>query len=127
MRLADPGSAWSTVTPPAIASGICGSWGQKLCSAQTCAVTGLVASLPSLSAKVPGAEYTPIWLWVSMRPGVTNFPVPSITVASGGGVRLAPSATIFPSRRRMAAPGSSGPAAVMIVALRMKTGAFGCR
>ena len=44
-----------TVMPPAIASGICGSWGQKLCSAQTCAVTGSVASFPSLWLGVPGA------------------------------------------------------------------------
>jgi len=45
-----------TVTPPAMASGIWGSWGQNECSAQTCAVFGLVASFPSDSAKVPGAE-----------------------------------------------------------------------
>ena len=55
MRFADPGSAWITVTPPAMASGICGSCGQKLCSAHTSAVTGLVASLPSLTPEVPGA------------------------------------------------------------------------
>ena len=36
-------------------SGICGSWGQKECSAQTCAVSGSVASLPSLWLSVPGA------------------------------------------------------------------------
>ena len=41
--------------PPATARGICGSCGQNECSAQTIAVTGLVASLPSLSANVPGA------------------------------------------------------------------------
>ena len=55
IRFAEPGRTWSTVTPPAIASGICGSCGQIECSAQTSPVFGLVASLPSLSAKVPGA------------------------------------------------------------------------
>ena len=55
IRLVEPGSTSITVIPPAIARGICGSWGQKLCSAQTCAVTGSVASLPSLWLSVPGA------------------------------------------------------------------------
>ena len=40
-------------------SGICGSCGQNECSAQTWAVTGAVASLPSFRPGVPGAGYTP--------------------------------------------------------------------
>ncbi len=55
IRFAEPGRTCITVTPPAMASGIWGSWGQIECSAQTSAVTGLVASFPSLSAWVPGA------------------------------------------------------------------------
>jgi hypothetical protein len=46
MRFADPGRTWITVTPPAIASGICGSCGQNECSAQTSAVTACEISLP---------------------------------------------------------------------------------
>src|SRR5260370_18113989 len=59
IRFAEPGSAWIVVTPPAMASGICGSCGQNGCSAQTSAVTGFGASLPSDSAPVPAAAYTP--------------------------------------------------------------------
>src|SRR5688572_16449339 len=55
MRLADPGSTWSVVTPPASTRGNCGSCGQTECSAHTCGVEGLVASFPSLSAFPPGA------------------------------------------------------------------------
>ncbi len=83
--------------PPAIASGICGSWGQNECSAQTSAVTGVVASLPSDSASVPGAAYTPRCEWSSISPGVTYLPVPSTTTASVGASTFAPTATIRPS------------------------------
>jgi hypothetical protein len=55
IRFADPGSTCRVVTPPARSRGNCGSWGQIECSAQTFAVTGLVISLPSLSAAPPGA------------------------------------------------------------------------
>src|SRR3712207_3666731 len=55
IRLAEPGSTWSVVTPPDRLRGNCGSWGHTECSAHTCAVTGLVASLPSDSAWPPGA------------------------------------------------------------------------
>ncbi len=106
-----------------MASGICGSWGQIECSAHTSAVTGLVASFPSLSADVPGAAYTPMWLWVSISPGVTHFPVPSMTVALEGVVTLVPTAKISPSAMTTDAPRSSGPAAVSTVAFRITTGA----
>src|SRR3954470_4584476 len=59
MRLAEPGSTCSVVTPPARLRGNCGSCGHTECSAQTNAVTGRVASLPSLFASTPGAGYTP--------------------------------------------------------------------
>src|SRR5213080_3269989 len=104
MRFADPGSAWIVVTPPAIASGICGTCGQNECSAQTSAVTGRVASLPSDSANVPGAAYTPICECVSITPGVTHLPVPSTTVASLGASTFVPTATIRPLRNRIEPP-----------------------
>src|SRR5688572_4330819 len=53
-RLAEPGSTWSAVMPPASASAKFGSCGQIECSAQTCAVFGLVASLPSLCDSMEG-------------------------------------------------------------------------
>src|SRR5438034_4930067 len=84
IRFAEPGSAWIVVIPPAMASGICGSCGQNECSAHTSAVTGFVASLPSDSASVPGAAYTPRCEWSSISPGVTYLPVPSTTTASLG-------------------------------------------
>src|SRR5574341_176876 len=113
--------------PPAIASGICGSCGQKECSAQTSAVTGFVASLPSDSANVPGAAYTPRCECVSIRPGVTYLPVPSTTPASAGAVTVAPSAVILPSCSKIEPFGISWPVAVMIVALRIRTGGLGWR
>src|SRR5205085_11797664 len=106
MRLAEPGSAWIVVTPPAMASGICGSCGQNECSAQTSAVTGCVASLPSDSANVPGAAYTPRCECTSITPGVTHLPVPSTTTASAGACTCAPvpTDTIRPSRNRIDPP-----------------------
>src|SRR5690348_18005015 len=127
IRLADPGRASMVVTPPAIASGICGSCGQNECSAQTSAVLGRVASLPSLSANVPGAAYTPMCECTSMIPGVTYFPVPSTTTASAGAVTAAPTATIRPSLNRIEPLAISSPAAVMIVAFLITTGGLGCR
>src|SRR5688500_2620994 len=81
IRFAEPGSTCSVVIPPARFLGNCGSCGQTECSAQTCAVTGFVASLPSLLPAVPGAGYTPRCECVSINPGVTNFPLPSTTTA----------------------------------------------
>src|SRR2546426_12325570 len=127
MRLAEPGSAWIVVTPPAMASGICGSCGQNECSAHTSAVTGFVASLPSDSASVPGAAYTPRCEWSSTSPGVTYLPVPSTTTAPAGASTFAPTATIRPSLSTIEPLGISWPVAVMIVALRIKTGGLGCR
>src|SRR6266513_1377258 len=127
IRLADPGSAWMVVIPPAIARGICGSCGQNECSAQTSAVTGFVASLPSDSASVPGAAYTPRCEWSSISPGVTYLPVPSTTTASAGASTFVPTATIRPSLSRIEPLGISGPVAVMIVALRITTGGLRCR
>jgi hypothetical protein len=90
-------------------------------------VTGSVFSLPSLRLGVPGAAYTPMWLWVSMSPGVTNLPVPSTTVVPGGTVVSRPTATTLPFAKRMDAPVSSVPAAVRMVALRMSTGGWARR
>ena len=47
IRLADPGSTWMVVTPPARLRGNCGSCGHTECSAHTSAVFGFVISLPS--------------------------------------------------------------------------------
>src|SRR5438445_8232727 len=100
IKFAEPGSAWIVVIPPAMASGICGCCGQNECSAHTSAVTGFVASLPSDSASVPGAAYTPRCEWSSISPGVTYLPVPSTTTASLGASTFAPTATIRPSLNR---------------------------
>ena len=127
IRLADPGSAWIVVIPPAIARGICGSCGQNECSAQTSAVTGVVASLPSDSASVPGAAYTPRCEWSSISPGVTYFPVPSTTPASAGASTFSPTATILPSLSRTDPLRISCPVAVMMVAFRISTGGLGWR
>src|SRR5215211_2439101 len=62
-RLAEPGSTWRVVTPPARLSGNCGSCGHTECSAHTSGVVGLVASFPSLFACTPGAAYTPRCEW----------------------------------------------------------------
>src|SRR2546423_679894 len=56
----------------------------------------------------------------SIIPGVTYLPVPSITTASAGAVTDAPTAAIFPSRRSTEPFAIEGPAAVMIVALRIR-------
>src|SRR5687767_13124875 len=97
--------------PPARLRGNCGSCGHTECSAHTCAVTGFVASLPSLLPLVPGAAYTPRCECVSISPGVTYLPVPSTTTASEGAARLAPTATIFPSLRSTEPFWIVGPAA----------------
>ena len=84
--------------PPARASLYCGSCVQTLCSAQTSAVTGFVASFPSLLVLTPGAGYTPMCEWLSMMPGVTNLPVPSITIALSS-LRSEPIALMSPSEK----------------------------
>ena len=38
------------------------------------------------------------WTWLSMRPGVTYFPAPSMTTALAGASTVAPMAAILPSR-----------------------------
>src|SRR5690554_5308389 len=58
-RLAEPGRICRAVTPPASAAPKPGSCGHTECSAHTWAVTGAVASLPSLCALAPGLGYTP--------------------------------------------------------------------
>src|SRR5690349_16991884 len=121
IRLAEPGSTCSVVTPPARLRGNCGSCGHTECSAQTLAVTGLVASLPSLLASTPGAAYTPRCECTSMMPGVTYLPVPSTTIASAGASTVCPTATILPSRSSTA-PTKAGPIADSMVAFRMTVG-----
>src|SRR6476469_967724 len=56
---------------------------------------------------------------MSMNPGVTYFPPPSITTASDGAVTLAPTDSIFPSFRRIEPFVILGPAAVKMVTFLM--------
>src|SRR5688500_20159705 len=103
MRLADPGRICAVVVPPARERGNCGSCGHTECSAHTFAVTGLVASLPSLFACTPGEAYTPMCECVSAIPGVTNWPAPSITIASAGAAARAAGAAVLPPAGPVAA------------------------
>ena len=67
------------------------------CSAQTSAVTGLVASFPSELVLTLGAGYTPIWEWISIIPGVIHLPVASTVINSLDRGSSLPIAIIFPS------------------------------
>jgi hypothetical protein len=60
---------------------------------------------------------------VSMIPGVTYFPAPSITVAPAGIATVGPTATIFPSAIEIMPFVIVGPAAVMRFTFRMTSGA----
>jgi len=122
IRLALPGRICREVTPPASAAWKPGSCGQIECSAQTCAVLGEVASLPSLCALAPGLGYTPRCEWMSMMPGVTHLPVASTRTASAGTSRLVPTATILPSRNSTSAPSRRVPVPVSTVARWISTG-----
>src|SRR5689334_11915995 len=124
IRFADPGRTWIVVTPPASDRGSCGSCGHTECSTQTFAVTGFVASLTSsvCAPGSPGAAAPPMCECVSMIPGVTYLPVPSITSASAGAVTFAPTCAILPFVRSTAPLRIVGPAAVRIVTLRMTVG-----
>src|SRR4051812_1341898 len=57
-----------------------------------------------------------------MMPGVTYFPLPSITTASVGTVRLVPTETILPPCSRIAPFRMVGPAAVMTLTFRISVG-----
>src|SRR5690349_12027112 len=60
--------------------------------------------------------------WVSMMPGVTYLPVPSMTTASAGAFTLGPTWAILPFVRSTAPFRMVGPAAVRIVTFRMTVG-----
>src|SRR4051812_33529167 len=124
IRFAEPGNTWMVVTPPARLRGNCGSCGHTECSTHTFAVTGDVASFTS-PVCAPGSSGTapaPMCECVSMMPGVTYLPVPSITTASLGAVVVAPTSAIFPSRSSTLPPRIVGPAAVRMVTLRISVG-----
>ena len=55
-RLPLPGNTWIVVTPPATARRIAGSSKLNESSARTCAVIGVVISLPSALASTEGHE-----------------------------------------------------------------------
>src|SRR5690606_17187288 len=95
-RLAEPGRICSEVMPPASAAPKPGSCGHTECSAQTWAVTGAVASLPSLWALAPGLGYTPRCECTSIRPGVTHLPLPSTRTASAPAARPVPTSATLP-------------------------------
>jgi hypothetical protein len=69
------------------------------------AVTATLCGLKSPSSCVsspPGTEpisVSPRCVPASIIPGYTNSPVPSMTVASAGGVTFGPTASIRPARR----------------------------
>ena len=58
-------------------------------------------------------------------PGVTYFPVPSMTTASAGAFTVAPTETTFPSCMRIVPFRMSGPAAVKMFTLRITVGRDG--
>src|ERR1700688_2182977 len=63
---------------------------------------------------------------MSMIPGVTYLPVPSMTSApSAGGATFAPTATILPLRKRIEPLRITGPAAVSRVTLRISVARLG--
>jgi hypothetical protein len=64
---------------------------------------------------------------VSMTPGVSTFPRASIAVASAGASTDVPSAAILPSRTSTDPFAIAGPAAVMMVTLRITYGGAGRR
>ncbi len=123
MRLADPGSTWTAVTPPATARSMVGSCGQNASAVSTSGVLGALASLPSSVPTVSIIGYTPMCECVSMRPGVTNLPAPSITIDPVGAGR-SPSATtaILPLSRMMVPPTIVLPVPSMSVAPWITTG-----
>src|SRR5256885_13256563 len=63
-----------------------------------------------------------MWECVSMIPGVTYLPVPSMTIASDGAVTLAPTCAILPFTSNTDPLRIVGPAAVRIVTLRITVG-----
>ena len=123
IRLAEPGRINIEVTPPSSAVSKPGSTGQIECSAQTLAVTGEVASLPSSMPETPGLGYTPRCEWMSMMPGVSVLPFASTTRAPSGGVRPVPMAAIFPPVTSTSVFSRRSPVPVSTVAPRIRTGA----
>src|ERR1051326_1860121 len=124
MRFAEPGSTCRVVTPPASERGNCGSWGHTECSTHTFAVTGFVASFTSsvCDPGSAGAPPAPMCECVSMIPGVTYLPLPSMTTASDGALTDVPTAVILPFERMTEPFRIVGPAAVRIVTFRMTVG-----
>ena len=114
-RLAEPGKICSVVTPPASAVTNPGSCGHTLCSAQTSAVLGAVASLPSECEGVPGDGYTPRCECTSMTPGVIQRPLAS-TIVAPSALRPLPTAWILPSLIRTSALSRRSPVPVSTVA-----------
>src|ERR1035437_1481898 len=121
-RLPDPGSTWIVVTPPARSRGNCGSCGHTECSTHTYPVTGFTSSLASSRDQTLGAAFAPKCEWSSMMPGVTYFPVPSMTTAPAGAATVAPTETTLPSCMRIAPFRVRGPAAVKMFTLRITVG-----
>ena len=110
------------VTPAASARVKPGSCGHTECIAHTSAVFGSVDSFVSLVEEIEGDGETPRCECVSMIPGVTNLPLASITSVPAGTSRFRPTSMILPPRMRRSPPSISSPAAVMIVAPRMRVG-----
>ena len=106
MTLALPGRIWTVVIPAFTAASSPPSSALALMasSALMWGVAGSVASLPSPPAQPIFSSMMPMWQWASMRPGITTFPVTSMTSASSGTLILLPTLTIFPPSMRMVPP-----------------------
>src|SRR5687768_999529 len=122
MRLPEPGRICMAVMPPSSAVWKPGSCGHKACSAQAFGVTGSTISLPSLCAFTPGLGYTPRCECTSIKPGVTQRPLASITVAPAGALSWLPMDAILPSTISTSPLSMRVPVPVRMVAPRISVG-----
>ena len=122
IRLAEPGSTCSVVTPPASAVAKPGSCGQTECSAHTAGRDGarrLVAVVRRADAGARVHAEVRVHVDEARRdPAALGVDLGRVTTAASPG----PTATILPSRISTSAPSSLRPAPSSTVALRMSVG-----
>ncbi len=94
MTFARPGVT-SAVVMPAITSRR--TWRSKGLNPSITSSCGVLASDSSSGGPSRRSSVRPTLVWASTRPGSTQLPVASITVAPAGTARFAPTAVIFPS------------------------------
>ena len=106
MTLALPGSIWTVVIPAFMAASSPPSSALALIPSRALmwGVAGSVASFPSLPAQPIFSSEMPMWQWASTSPGITTFPVTSMTSASSGTLILLPTFTILPPSMRTVPP-----------------------